>query len=76
MASASSAKPKYWIGTIENCDNCGGALNNLMYDAAVPRAGWGNLCKGCFTVLGCTLGTGHGQKYEKQADGKWLKTDG
>ena len=29
-----------------------------------------------FETLGCCTGEGHGQRYEKQEDGRWLKTEG
>lgn len=68
-------QPKYWPGTLSKCDQCGKPFGNLMFDAATPR-GWGNLCKPCFDMLGCTLGTGRGQEYTRQPDGRWLKTGG
>jgi len=65
----------YWTGSIERCDACRKPFEAVMYDAATSR-GWGNLDQKCFEALGCSLGTGRGQKYEKQADGRWLKTGG
>lgn len=48
-----------------------------MYDACIGITGpWGNLCAECFRGNGCRLGTGRGQKYEKQADGRWIKVGG
>lgn len=37
---------------------------------------WGFFDQQCFVLDGLRTGPGYGQKYEKQADGKWLKTEG
>jgi hypothetical protein len=48
-----------------------------MYDAMVPSFGqWGNIGEDAFKTHGCSLGTGRGQKYERQPDGRWLKVEG
>jgi hypothetical protein len=48
-----------------------------MYDAAIgPFGPWGNICKNCFLENGCSTGTGRGQEYKLQDDGRWLKVKG
>lgn len=70
-------KPAYWVGVITHCNLCEGALGSVMYDAREKWSGrWGNFCHSCFQAVGSGLGTGKGQKYAKQADGKWLKVEG
>ena len=70
-------KKMYWIGTLnDKCDICGGSFKGLMYDCKTSSGPWGNICHKCFKADGCSLGLGHGQKYEHQRDGKWLKTGG
>ena len=70
---------KYWCSPApRTCDVCDGDLVGTFYDAKTAYGHWGCLCGRCFTHgpgLG-KLGTGLGQRYEKQADGKWLKTGG
>lgn len=60
-----------------NCDLCGEDITDKFYDAHVPRYGqWGNVCPGCFASERCATGTGAGQEYTKNADGKFIKTAG
>ena len=66
----------YWIGgDNDQCDVCQKEIDKTFFDAAT-RKGWGILCPLCFSRDGFGLGTGRGQKYELQPDGKWLKTGG
>lgn len=66
----------YWLSPLNNCDVCGGKFNSVMYDAKTSHGPWGNLCQTCFAFEGGRLGTGLGQKYELQKNGRWLKTGG
>jgi hypothetical protein len=72
---AGKHKPKYWLGEVTKCDVCGGDFGRSMHDASV-RGHWANVCDACFSDEGCSTGTGHGQSYRKQADGRWLKVAG
>jgi hypothetical protein len=68
--------PKYWQGSITTCNMCGGLFNGRMFDARLGNQGWGNICKDCFRDYNCSLGTGSGQEYSQQPDGRWLKVGG
>lgn len=68
-------KPVYWMGNVEKCQICQANFKDVMYDSNT-RLGWGNICQECFEDYGTGLGTGRGQKYERQADGRWLKMEG
>lgn len=67
----------YWTGAVVKCDMClrSFAGEDKMFDAATAY-GWANLCERCFRDHGRGLGTGRGQRYERQNDGRWLKTAG
>lgn len=67
---------KIWSGVLAGCDTCDGDFGKVMFDAKIPRSSWANLCAGCFRAHGCSLGTGQGQQYVKQANGQWLKVAG
>lgn len=70
---------KFWVGDPpKTCDACDRAITTVFFDAALPSYGgsWGNVCPKCFLHAGATIGTGFGQKYEKQEDGTWRKTAG
>ena len=77
---ATTQQPVYWSGTISKCNLCPQPLGDVdggraMYDVRIPAYGsWANVCYGCFQSYGCTLGTGLGQSYALQPDGRWLKT--
>lgn len=47
-----------------------------VYDAKVPGGPWGTLAEENFRLMGCTLGTGRGQKYRRTADGELVKVEG
>jgi hypothetical protein len=71
--------PKYWMGTVPTqCDVTRQPIKDKFYDAAVGGRGgrWANMCPEAFRHYGCELGTGKGQEYTKQPDGRWLKTGG
>ena len=66
---------KYWQGTPPaKCDMDDVPIVNIFYDAKTTIGPWGCLCPACFVRYGIGLGLGLGQQYEKQPDGKWLKT--
>lgn len=67
----------YWAGTPPvRCDICHKALGATFFDARAQTGHWGCLCQTCYTVHGVGLGTGLGQKYEVQDDGRYLKVAG
>ena len=68
---------KYWMSAAPvNCDWCGSKIGKTFVDGKTTTGQWGCLCPSCHKKMGGRLGTGLGQQYEKQADGKWLKTKG
>jgi hypothetical protein len=78
MAKRKNVHAVYWQGaSIENCDIESCDIVDKFFDARIQQGGWAILCEACFkkNTLG-TLGLDLGQKYEKQPDGRWLKTEG
>ena len=66
-----------WMSTLTDCNWCHGEFGDVMYDAKVPWAiSWGNFCQGCFDELGCEIGYGRGQKYERNDQGEYILTAG
>jgi hypothetical protein len=70
---------KFWMGgNPTNCDTCDTPITKKFYDAKTSGGPWGNMCPSCFNFgpgIG-KLGTGLGQEYTKQADGRFKKTGG
>ena len=60
-----------------NCDICHAPITDMFVDGATTAGPWGNMCwPKCYAKYGRGLGTGKGQKYEKQPNGTFLKTAG
>ena len=68
-----------WMGPAPtNCDVCETKITIKFYDAKTNIGPWASMCPSCHNLgpgLG-RLGTGLGQEYTKQPDGKFLKTGG
>ncbi len=59
------------------CQLCDCAITKTFIDGRVAgQSSWANMCLNCHHSHGNGLGIGKGQKYELQADGRWLKTEG
>lgn len=75
--------PLYWAGPRpKECEGCGLPIFTEFFDIATTvngrRGPWGCLCRSCAVLgPGCGyIGPGYGQKYERQDDGRFLKTEG
>lgn len=70
----------YFVPTPVKCDMCGDPLRadvgTAMYDARTRGGPWGCLCRSCFDSYGVGLGTGLGQRYEREADGRFWYREG
>ena len=69
------AESKRWKGQT-TCDLCKREKPATLYDAKTHFGPWGTLCRDCFVSHGVGLGTGKGQEYRLNDDGKYLKTAG
>jgi len=68
---------KYWHGELGAKDDFGVPYDKVMYDAKTRMGPWANMTAKSWLDYGVgKLGTGYGQRYEKQADGRWLKVEG
>lgn len=70
------AKKVYWIGSPGFCDSCHTPIENSFIDGKTITGQWGNFHIKCAKFLCVKLGTGSGQQYEKQEDGRFLKVGG
>lgn len=74
-------QPRYWHGKApKTCELTSAPITNVFIDGKTRRGPWRIMCPEAWTKYGITadgsFGTGIGQRYEKQPDGKWLKTAG
>ncbi len=69
---------KYWTGEIGPGDDFGMPIHDEFIDGRMKIGGkWANMSPESWKQHGIgVLGTGYGQRYKKQADGKWLKVEG
>lgn len=68
---------KFWAGNPpKQCDLCGTPLLSRFIDGKTVHGPWGCLCVSCHAFEGYGLGTGRGQQYDLQKDGRWKKTGG
>jgi hypothetical protein len=73
------AKDVFWCGRVPLNDDFGRIYGTVMYDAKTRFGHWANMSEESWQIEGGTcgqLGTGLGQKYELQEDGRWLKVEG
>jgi hypothetical protein len=73
--------PKAEVGTfwhgLNTVDDFGVPYKSVMIDGKTRMGPWACMTEESWAVYGVgRLGTGLGQKYERQADGRWLKTEG
>lgn len=74
--NAKVGKPRYWMGEAPlNCDVCRTDIIDEFSDYNLQGA-WGNVCPRCQKKYNVGYGTGRGQRYTKQPDGRWMKTAG
>jgi hypothetical protein len=70
-------RPKYWMGTMRSKDDFGVPYKDIMIDGKTTSGPWANMTPESWRIHGFgKLGTGFGQKYKKQSDGRWLKVEG
>jgi hypothetical protein len=67
------SRPVYWVGKApENCDLCQTKLESEFIDGRMINGPWAAMCTQCHKKNGTGLGSGRGQKYKLQEDGKFL----
>jgi len=72
------AVDKYWYGSDPvKCDYCQEKFNGKFIDGRMHNySTWLRMCSACHEEVGVGLGTGKGQEYTLQPNGRWLKTAG
>lgn len=66
-----------WTGSTPlKCEICETPIDKVFYDARTVFGPWAKVGECCFKKCCRGTGTGRGQKFEKQDDGQWRKTEG
>lgn len=69
--------PNYWTGKPPaKCDVYGTPITDTFIDGATRMGPWANMHPDTHADVGLGLGTGRGQKYQRQLDGRWMKVEG
>jgi hypothetical protein len=71
--------PVYWLSPVGATDDFNEAIGDVIYDARTIHGPWALMSPASFQLHGGTsgrLGVGYGQRYDRQADGRWLKVEG
>jgi hypothetical protein len=72
-----TAKQIYWMSGLGAKDDFGIPYTDIMIDGKTRSGPWANMSEKSWRMYGVgRLGTGYGQKYKKQSDGRWLKIEG
>lgn len=70
-------KKTYWLSPVGGFDDFDMPISETIIDGKTTMGPWALMTPSSWRLYGVgRLGTGLGQKYEKQDDGKWLKVEG
>lgn len=68
---------KYWLGAIPSEDDFGLPITDEFIDGITHYGSWALMTPRMWHINGYgKLGTGYGQRYKKQEDGRFLKVEG
>ena len=67
---------RFWRGSTPRTDDFGQVIEDVFVDGKTIMGPWATMAPASFAEFGVGLGVGRGQKYERQPDGRWLKTEG
>ena len=73
-------QPRYWFGKVKRADDFGDPIGFEFVDGRTRHGPWAIMTPASWAREGITrdgsMGTGIGQRYRLQPDGRWLKVEG
>jgi hypothetical protein len=70
----------FWQGAADKCEFCekpiAQEVGTKIVDGRTRDGPWALMDMACHKLHGVGTGTGHGQVYQRQTDGRWLKIEG
>lgn len=69
----------YWLSPVGKNDDFGDPITDEIIDGKSSMGPWGLMTAASWarhSGTGGRLGTGLGQRFKKQSDGRWLKVEG
>lgn len=76
MGEGLMGEPVYWLSKVPDLDDLGNPIHDEFVDGATIYGPWALMTPECHSAQGRGLGTGRGQRYKRQPDGRWLKIEG
>lgn len=72
------SQKRYWLGDPPmRCDiNTSHRIKDEFVDGRTRMGPWANMCPSCARTIGVGLGTGKGQRYQREPDGRFAKVEG
>jgi hypothetical protein len=67
---------RYWMGSVPGADDFGAEIADAFVDGKTVHGPWAIMTPASHRQHGVGLGQGRGQRYSRQADGRWLKIEG
>ena len=58
------------------CDICDKETPQEYFDAKTKQGPWATMCSWCFRQHGIGLGLGRGQRYQRNVQNNFVKTEG
>lgn len=69
-------RPVYWVSHVRPVDDWDDPITTEFIDGRTKYGPWAIMTPNNHMVHGVGTGTGKGQRYRKQDDGRWLKVEG
>lgn len=71
------SEKRYWTGQVGTHDDFDIELGGVFVDGRTAMGPWAIMGPSAWRMYGVgRLGTGYGQMYVKQHDGRWMKVEG
>jgi hypothetical protein len=68
---------RYWVGKVSTHDDFDVEIGDTFIDGRTMAGPWAIMTPSTWRMYGVgRFGTGYGQMYMKQDDGKWMKVEG
>ena len=72
---AADKSQKFWLGSVPSEDDFGDPITDEFIDGRTVSGSWAFMTPRNHYDRGVGLGTGRGQLYKKQQDGRFLKVE-
>jgi hypothetical protein len=78
-SAGQAVEQKFWCGRVPERDDFGDRIEDEFIDGKTRYGPWATMTPRSWRIEGVStapLGPGYGQRYKRQANGRWLKVEG